>query len=158
MRRWILSLLIVYSFHVPKILDSLYWSFFPCRVVGEWKLALKEDNNLLIVWFLSTMKKSNSRLKSFPAFVLLFLCCVHLCVSDDTSSLIALRKLLLQRNDVISTWFDSRIPPCHWSGIRCEGSLVHKISLACTSSPLSLPFPMILREFRLLKHLNVSHC
>ncbi|KVI08275.1 Concanavalin A-like lectin/glucanase, subgroup [Cynara cardunculus var. scolymus] len=104
------------------------------------------------------MAKSNSRLKAFHALVLVLLCFVHLCFSNETASLIALRKLLLQRKDVISTWFDSKIPPCNWTGIRCEGSVVHQISLSCTLSPPTLPFPRIFREFRSLKHLNISRC
>ncbi|KAL9998664.1 putative protein kinase RLK-Pelle-LRR-Xb-1 family [Helianthus debilis subsp. tardiflorus] len=104
------------------------------------------------------MTKSNSRLKAFHAFILLFLCFVHLCFSRDTSSLIALRKFLIQREDVTSTWFGSDTPPCNWTGIRCESSAVHQISLLCKPSPLSLPFPKIFQEFKSLKHLNLSHC
>ncbi|KAJ0703075.1 putative non-specific serine/threonine protein kinase [Helianthus annuus] len=104
------------------------------------------------------MTKSNARLKDFHALILLFFCFVHLCFSDDTSSLIALRNSLLERKDVVSTWFGSTMRPCNWTGIMCESFVVHQISLSCTSSPLSLPFPKILEEFKSLKHLSVRHC
>ncbi|KAI3518610.1 hypothetical protein L1887_07415 [Cichorium endivia] len=96
--------------------------------------------------------------KFISVIILLFICFVHLCVSNDTSSLITLRKLLLQRKDVISNWFDQKTHPCNWTGITCEDSSVHQISLSCTFSPLSLPFPKILHEFKSLKHLNLSGC
>ncbi|XP_071736386.1 leucine-rich repeat receptor protein kinase MSP1-like [Rutidosis leptorrhynchoides] len=104
------------------------------------------------------MTKSKSRFKAFHVFVLLLLCFARLCYSNDTSSLITLRNSLLQRKDIISTWFGSKLPPCNWTGITCNSFAVHQISLPCTSSPLSLPFPKILKEFRSLKHLNLTHC
>ncbi|RVW82590.1 Leucine-rich repeat receptor protein kinase MSP1 [Vitis vinifera] len=51
-----------------------------------------------------------------------------------------------------------QIPPCNWTGIRCEGSMVRRIDLSCSLLPLDLPFPNLTGELRNLKHLNFSWC
>ncbi|EYU24275.1 hypothetical protein MIMGU_mgv1a022044mg [Erythranthe guttata] len=65
--------------------------------------------------------------------------------------------------DAISIWFDSDdTHPCNWTGIKCNQGhrrlTVTKIDMSFSLSPLNLPFPTIIGEFKSLKHLNLSHC
>ncbi|XP_010241481.1 PREDICTED: leucine-rich repeat receptor protein kinase MSP1-like isoform X1 [Nelumbo nucifera] len=76
--------------------------------------------------------------------------------SHDLQSLITLRNSLSQKREFITSWFNSAIPPCNWSGIKCVGLNVVQIDLS--QLPLDLPFPMCIGEFRYLKVLNLSKC
>ncbi|GFP94196.1 leucine-rich repeat receptor protein kinase exs [Phtheirospermum japonicum] len=75
---------------------------------------------------------------------------------DDTPLLKALRDSFINRTEAISNWFVPNTSPCNWTGIKCHGLLVNQIDLSL--SPLNLPFPRLITEFKSLKYLNLSHC
>ncbi|KAL7106030.1 hypothetical protein ACP275_07G084900 [Erythranthe tilingii] len=81
---------------------------------------------------------------------------------DDTQTLKALRESFIERKDAISIWFDSDTHPCNWTGIKCNQGrrrlTVTEIDMSFSLSPLGVPFPTIIGEFKSLKHLNLSHC
>ncbi|KAK9141378.1 hypothetical protein Scep_011059 [Stephania cephalantha] len=101
--------------------------------------------------------------QAWYTLALIHICFIHPALSleiysDEIQSLVALRDSLIQKRDVIPSWFNSEIPPCKWSGISCIGSEVQRIDLSCTIGPFDLPFPKIIGEFKHLKYLNLSFC
>ncbi|KAJ8425520.1 hypothetical protein Cgig2_019247 [Carnegiea gigantea] len=93
------------------------------------------------------------------SIALLCMFCASACIaSSDVEILSALRKSLMQRQDMIPNWFYSEIPPCNWTGVDCKGSEVHGLNLPCKSSPLELPFPGSIGELKNLRYLNLSQC
>ena len=109
------------------------------------------------------MTKLTPTSKASHTLVIIILCFIFLPFSSaryfgDVEALIALRNSLLPKREILPSWFDSKIPPCNWTGVKCEGAAVFDLDLSCTFLPLNLPFPNLLGEFRSLKHLNLSHC
>ncbi|KAL3641661.1 hypothetical protein CASFOL_012476 [Castilleja foliolosa] len=79
---------------------------------------------------------------------------------DDIKLLKALKDSFINRTEAIPNWFVPNSFPCNWTGIKCtQGLLVNRIDLSSSLlSPLNLPFPKLITEFKSLKYLNLSHC
>ncbi|KAK1300220.1 Leucine-rich repeat receptor protein kinase EXS [Acorus calamus] len=93
------------------------------------------------------------------ALHIIFIICSSFIVarsSDDIQSLFSLRDTLTKSRASIPSWFDTKIPPCNWSGITCLGDNVQCIDLSTT--PLNLQIPKCIGELRALEVLNLSDC
>ncbi|KAK1310846.1 Leucine-rich repeat receptor protein kinase EXS [Acorus calamus] len=93
------------------------------------------------------------------ALHIIFIICSSFIVarsSDDIQSLFDLRDTLTKSRASIPSWFDTKIPPCNWSGITCLGDNVQCIDLSTT--PLNLQIPKCIGEFQALEVLNLSDC